>query len=162
MSKLFASLGSLWDGWWLRLGERDRRALMVLFWLLVPVLLIQGLWLPSRAALADARQQRSEAQALLARISTEAAALPAGPQRAPSATELPQRLQQIASAQGMVLERMESDPQGVRVAISQMRLSQLSLFLQALQLQGVKLLEAQIVHSSGPTPAYDVRLRLGS
>lgn len=161
MNRVFATLGGLWDGWWQGLGERDRRALVVLFWLLVPVLLIQGLWLPSRAALADAEQQRSESQALLTRISTQGASLPAGPQRALSATELPQRLQQIASAQGMVLERMESDPQGVRVAINQMRLSQLSSFLQAVQLQGVKLLEAQVVRN-GQMPVYEVRLRLGS
>lgn len=162
MKTFIDALNARWQGWWTGLGDRDRRALVILFWLLVPVLLIQGLWLPSRAALQDAAAQRDEAQALLVRISTQGPSLPAtGPQRALPVTELPQRLQQLASAQGLTLERMESDPQGVRVAVSQMRMSQLSTFLQAVQLQGVKLLEAQVIRN-GQAPVYEVRLRMGS
>lgn len=162
MNRFLDPLSARWQAWWTGLGDRDRRALVILFWLLVPVLLVQGLWLPSRAALADAAAQRDEAQALLTRISTEGPKLPAtGPQRPLPVTELPQRLQQLASGQGLTLARMESDPQGVRVVVSQMRLSQLSTFLQAVQLQGVKLLEAQVVRN-GQAPVYEVRLRLGS
>ena len=161
MSRFLEPLAARWQAWWGGLGERDRRALTLMFWVLLPVLLIQGLWLPSRAALANAAQQRDEAQALLTRISTEGPRLPAtGPRQPLPVTELPQRLQQLASAQGLVLERLESDPQGVRVAASQMRLSQLSSFLQAVQLQGVKVLEAQVVRN-GQAPVYEVRLRMG-
>ena len=65
-----------------------------------------------------------------------------------AASALPQRVQLLASNAGLALERMESDPAGVRLAMNNVRLSALMVFFQQCRGQGIRVLEAQITRDA--------------
>lgn len=163
MSALSASLGQVSariNDFWQGLAERDRRALSLLLLIGLPVLLIWGLLLPAKTARQEAQTARDEAVALRAWIRQEGPNLQGmGGGARISPAELPQRVQALATAQALSVERLESDPSGVRLALGNTRMGTLAGFLQLCRAQGIRVLEAQIIRGSGE--GSQVRLRLG-
>lgn len=157
LSNARASLLASWQG----LGEKDRRALTLLAAIGIPLLLIAGLWLPAKQARQQAEAERDSAQALVSWIRREAPRLQGMSTARISPAELPQRVQTLATAQSLTLERLEADPAGLRVAINNARLTSVVAFLQLCRNQGIKVLEAQIVRDAAGT-GNQVRLRLGA
>lgn len=146
---------------WQKRSAADRRALTLLAAVVLPVTLIWGLWIPTQAAREAAQQENETAQKLLADISQHAPHLSSvsGVSKV-AASALPQRVQLLASNTGLVLERMESDPAGVRLAMNNVRLSTLMIFFQQCRGQGIRVLEAQITRDASNN-SNQVRLRLG-
>lgn len=146
---------------WQQRPASDRRALTLLAAVAVPAVLIWGLWLPTQAAHQAAMQENEQAQRLLNDIRQQAPSLSgvSGVSKV-AASALPQRVQLLASNAGLSLERMESDPAGVRLAMNNVRLSVLMSFFQQCRGQGIRVLEAQITRDAASN-TNQVRLRLG-
>jgi len=146
---------------WQQRSAADRRALTWLAAIAVPVILVWGLWLPTQAARQAAALENEQAQSLLADIRQNAPQLSglSGVSKV-AASALPQRVQLLASNAGLAMERMESDPAGVRLAMNNVRLSALMGFFQQCKSQGIRVLEAQITRDAGNN-TNQVRLRLG-
>ena len=146
---------------WQQRSAADRRALTLLAAVAVPVILIWGLWLPTQAARQAAILDNEQAQNLLSDIRQQAPQLNglSGVSKV-AASALPQRVQLLASNAGLALERMESDPAGVRLAMNNVRLSTLMGFFQQCRGQGIRVLEAQITRDASNN-TNQVRLRLG-
>jgi len=153
-------LSDAWRTWWQAQGERDRRAMLLLAGIGLPLLLIGGLLLPAHHAREQALADRDEAAHLADWIRQEGPRLQgmAGSSRV-SAADLPQRVQMLASGQGLTLERLEADPSGLRVAANNARIASVASFLQLCRDQGIKVLEAQITRDGNG--GNQVRLRLG-
>lgn len=161
-SKLSAAaepLRSRLEGALAGLSEKDRRALAWLVAILVSVVLIWGLLMPARHARDEARLAHENATTLLAQLRQEGPRLRGVSGARISAAELPQRVQALAGAQGLVLERLESDPSGLRLAINNASVTAVVSFLQQCRNQGIKVVEAQISREGGA--GSQVRLRLG-
>ncbi|MEK6788090.1 MAG: type II secretion system protein GspM [Pseudomonadota bacterium] len=146
---------------WQQRSAADRRALTLLAAIAVPVILIWGLWLPTQAARQAAVLENEQAQNLLSDIRQQAPQMNglSGVSKV-AASALPQRVQLLASNAGLALERMESDPAGVRLAMNNVRLSTLMGFFQQCRGQGIRVLEAQITRDASNN-TNQVRLRLG-
>lgn len=146
---------------WQQRSAADRRALTLLAAIAIPVILIWGLWLPTQAARKAAMLENEQAQSLLADIRQNAPQLNglSGVSKV-AASALPQRVQLLASNAGLAMERMESDPAGVRLAMNNVRLSTLMSFFQQCRGQGIRVLEAQITRDAANN-TNQVRLRLG-
>ena len=146
---------------WPQRSAADRRALTLLAAIAVPVILIWGLWLPTQAARQAAVLENEQAQNLLSDIRQQAPQMNglSGVSKV-AASALPQRVQLLASNAGLALERMESDPAGVRLAMNNVRLSTLMGFFQQCRGQGIRVLEAQITRDASNN-TNQVRLRLG-
>lgn len=146
---------------WQQRSAADRRALTLLAAIAVPVILIWGLWLPTQAARQAAVLENEQAQNLLSDIRQQAPQMNglSGVSKV-AASALPQRVQLLASNAGLALERMESDPAGVRLAMNNVRLSTLIGFFQQCRGQGIRVLEAQITRDASNN-TNQVRLRLG-
>lgn len=146
---------------WLSRSESDRRILSLLAAVAVPTLLIGGLLLPSQRAEQTALQEYEQATQLLYEIRqlTPSASGISGVSSV-SASALPQRIQLLASNTGLALERMESDPSGVRLAVNNVKVASLIAFFQQCRGQGIRILEAQITRDLS-TNASQVRLRVG-
>ena len=146
---------------WQQRSAADRRALTLLAAVAVPVILIWGLWLPTQAARQAAILDNEQAQNLLSDIRQQAPQLNglSGVSKV-AASALPQRVQLLASNAGLAMERMESDPAGVRLAMNNVRLSTLMGFFQQCRGQGIRVLEAQITRDASNN-TNQVRLRLG-
>ncbi|MES3040998.1 MAG: type II secretion system protein GspM [Pseudomonadota bacterium] len=146
---------------WQQRSAADRRALTLLAAVAVPVILVWGLWLPTQAARQAAVLENEQAQSLLNDIRQSAPQLSglSGASKV-AASALPQRVQLLASNAGLAMERMESDPAGVRVAMNNVRLSTLMSFFQQCRSQGIRVLEAQITRDASNN-TNQVRLRLG-
>ncbi len=151
------SIGNYWQG----LSDKDRRALSLLALIGIPLLLIGGLLLPAMHAREQARAERDDATALAAWIRHDAPRLQGMAGARISPADLPQRVQALATAQGLTPERLEADPAGLRLAISNARLTSLVSFLQLCRSQGIKVVEAQIVRDAGGN-GNQVRLRLSA
>lgn len=156
LQALLADANTAWEG----LAAKDRRALTVLAGVVLPAIIIFGLLLPAKSARQAALVERDSAVALAGWIRQEAPRLQGSSGVRLSAAELPQRVQALATAQALTLERLESDPSGLRLAINNARLSSLLTFLQLCRSQGIRVVEAQIVHDPASTGS-QVRLRLG-
>lgn len=146
---------------WQQRSAADRRALTLLVAVAVPAVLIWGLWLPTQAARKAAVLENEQAQSLLADIRQHAPQLNglSGVSKV-TASALPQRVQLLASNTGLAMERMESDPAGVRLAMNNVRLSALMSFFQQCRGQGIRVVEAQITRDASNN-TNQVRLRLG-
>lgn len=146
---------------WQQRSAADRRALTLLAAVAVPVILVWGLWLPTQAARQAAVLENEQAQSLLNDIRQSAPQLNglSGVSKV-AASALPQRVQLLASNAGLAMERMESDPTGVRVAMNNVRLSTLMSFFQQCRSQGIRVLEAQITRDASNN-TNQIRLRLG-
>ena len=146
---------------WQQRSAADRRALTLLAVIAIPVILIWGLWLPTQAARQAAVLENDQAQSLLDDIRQHAPQLNglSGISKV-AASALPQRVQLLASNAGLAMERMESDPAGVRLAMNNVRLSTLMGFFQQCRSQGIRVLEAQITRDASNN-TNQVRLRLG-
>lgn len=150
-----APLQDYWQG----MPEKDRRALSYLAIVLVPVLVIWGGIVPAKQALSSAQLERQEAVALATSIRNEGPRLRGGSSERVPAQELAQRVQALAASQTITLDKLESDPAGVRIAINGASVTQLTLFLQQCRAQGVKVNEVVITHSGENS---QVRVRLSS
>lgn len=146
---------------WQQRSAADRRALTLLAVVAIPVILIWGLWLPTQAARQAAVLDNDQAQSLRDDIRQHAPQLSglSGVSKV-AASALPQRVQLLASNAGLAMERMESDPAGVRLAMNNVRLSTLMSFFQQCRSQGIRVLEAQITRDASNN-TNQVRLRLG-
>ncbi len=146
---------------WQQRSAADRRALTLLAAVAVPVILIWGLWLPTQTARKAAVLENEQAQSLLNDIRQNAPQLNGltGVSKV-AASALPQRVQLLASNAGLAMERMESDPAGVRLAMNNVRLATLMSFFQQCRGQGIRVLEAQITRDASNN-TNQVRLRLG-
>lgn len=146
---------------WQQRSAADRRALTLLAAVAVPVVLIWGLWLPTQNARQAATLENEQAQSLLNDIRQSSPQLNglSGVSKV-AASALPQRVQLLASNAGLAMERMESDPAGVRLAMNNVRLSTLMSFFQQCRGQGIRVLEAQITRDASNN-TNQVRLRLG-
>jgi len=146
---------------WQQRSAADRRALTLLAAVAIPVILVWGLWLPTQAARQAAVLENDQAQSLLDDIRRQAPQLNglSGVSKV-AASALPQRVQLLASNAGLAMERMESDPAGVRLAMNNVRLSTLMSFFQQCRGQGIRVLEAQITRDASNN-TNQVRLRLG-
>lgn len=151
------ALGNAWQ----QRSAADRRALTLLATVAIPVILIWGLWLPTQAARQAAVLEHDQAQRLLDDIRQHAPQLNglSGVSKV-AASALPQRVQLLANNAGLAVERIESDPAGVRLAMNNARLSTLMSFFQQCRSQGIRVLEAQITRDAGNN-TNQVRLRLG-
>ncbi|MEL0028145.1 MAG: type II secretion system protein GspM [Perlucidibaca sp.] len=144
---------------WQTLGERDRRALTLLTLVGLPLLLIGALMLPAMHARDNARVARDDAAQLVALMRQAGPRIQATGSVRISPAELPQRVQALAAAQGLTLERLESDPAGLRLAISNASLNTVTGFIGQCRSQGIKVIEAQISRDGGGN---QIRLRLGA
>lgn len=146
---------------WQQRSAADRRALTLLAAIAVPVILIWGLWLPTQSARQAAVLEHEQAQSLLNDIRLHAPQLNglSGISKV-AASALPQRVQLLAGNAGLTLERMESDPAGVRLAMNNVRLATLMSFFQQCRSQGIRVLEAQITRDASNN-TNQVKLRLG-
>lgn len=161
VSDSLASAKANFLNYWQGLGDKDRRALTLLAVIGIPLLLIAGLLLPAKHARQQAEAERDSALALAAWIRHEAPRMQGMSSARISPAELPQRVQALATAQSLTLERLETDPAGLRVAINNARLTSVVTFLQLCRSQGIKVIEAQIVRDAGGA-GNQVRLRLGA
>lgn len=161
VSDSLASVRAHLSNYWQGLGDKDRRALTLLAVIGIPLLLIAGLLLPAQQARQQAEAERDSAQALVSWIRDEAPRLQGMSSSRVSPAELPTRVQALAAAQSLTLERLEADPAGLRVAINNARLTSVVTFLQLCRSQGIKVIEAQIVRDAGGS-GNQVRLRLSA
>lgn len=143
--------------YWQGMPAKDRRALSLLALVLVPVLVIWGGIVPAKQALSSAQLERQAAVMLALTIRNEGPRLRGGSSERVPAKELAQRVQALAAGQTMALDRLESDPTGVRIAINTASVSQLTLFLQQCRAQGISVKEVVINHN-GETSQIRVRL----
>ena len=144
---------------WQALPDKDRRALSILLGVVLPAAVIGAWWQPAREAARLAGEERVEAERVLAWVEGQAPLVSAHPVSGKTTmAELPARLQQLAQQQGIVLDRVEADPQGVRAQASQVSLTALSALQIACRAQGIRLLEVRLVRTSSGS---DLKLRAG-
>tara|TARA_R110001592_G_scaffold7505_3_gene41961 strand:+ start:664 stop:1155 length:492 start_codon:yes stop_codon:yes gene_type:complete len=144
--------------YWQGMPEKDRRALSLLAVILLPVIVIWGGIMPAKQALNSAQLERQEAVSLASAIRNEGPRLRGGSSERVPANELAQRVQALAASQTITLARLESDPSGVRVAMNNASVIQLTLFLQQCRAQGISVKE--VVINPGADGASQVRVRL--
>ncbi len=132
---------------WQGLGDRDRRALTLLLVVFLPLICVFGIWLPADRALVTAREEHAAATALAARIRQHAPALAmAGAASAVSLTPdtLPPQLQSLAGINGLAIERMDKDGEGMRLVFASAPAGGVHSFLGACRQQGIRISELQI------------------
>ena len=146
---------------WLSRSASDRRVLTILAAVGVPALLIGGLLLPAQRAQQAALQENQQANQLLSEMRQYAPTMSGlSGVSSVSAAVLPQRVQLLASNTGLALERMESDPAGVRLAMNNVKMASVMAFFQQCRGQGIRILEAQITRDAS-TNSNQLRLRVG-
>ncbi|MEO6699424.1 MAG: type II secretion system protein GspM [Paraperlucidibaca sp.] len=154
INQAFAPVQDYWQG----MPEKDRRALSLLAAILIPVAVIWGGIVPAKHALRSAQLEHQEAITLASTIRNEGPRLRGGSSERVPPKELAQRVQALAASQTITLDRLESDPAGVRIAINSASVTQLTLFLQKCRAQGIAVKEVVINHNG--TGASQVRVRL--
>ncbi|REH36836.1 type II secretory pathway component PulM [Paraperlucidibaca baekdonensis] len=154
LSTLVAPAQDYWQG----MPAKDRRALSWLAVIIIPVAVIWGGILPAKQALESAAVARHEAVSLAATIRRDGPRLRGGSSARVPANELAQRVQALAASQTIALDRLESDPAGVRIAINNASVTQLTLFLQQCRAQGISVKE--VVINRGSDNSSQVRVRL--
>lgn len=150
------SMAGLRQGWreaiaplhqrWVMLQPREQRALTVMGVFAAVLLLVYGLWLPSRT-LAQKAQQRFETQrALLLQLQGAGGASPGMPTAGGSVLRV---ASDSAAAGGLVLSRIEPEGEGgVRVWLEKADFNAVARWLAALSAQGIHLEEAQVEKQS--------------
>lgn len=144
--------------YWRGMPTKDRRALTLLAAIIIPVTVIWGGLVPAKQVLSSAQLARQEAVTLASTIRNEGPRLRGGSSERIAVNELAQRIQALAAAQTLKLDRLESDPSGVRIALSNASVRQLTLFLQQCRAQGVAVKEV-VINQAG-AGANTVRVRL--
>lgn len=139
VSKVADPLQATWEG----LSEKDQRALSLLTLFGLPVLLIWGLWMPSLHARSEAESERIDAMSLLTLIRNEAPALRGVSGIKMTLADLPQQLQAQAQADGLSVTRIETDATGVRMTLTNTRLTSVTTFLQNCRNKGIRVVDAQ-------------------
>jgi type II secretory pathway component PulM len=154
LAQALAPLQDYWQG----MLEKDRRAVSLLAAVLIPVVVIWGAILPSKKSLSSAQLEHQQALALASTIRNEGPRLRGGSNERVPAKELAQRVQALAASQTITLDRLESDPTGVRIAINNASVTQLILFLQKCRAQGISVKEVVINHNGSGASQARVRL----
>jgi len=145
---------------WLSRSASDRRVLTLLTLVMVPAILVGGLLIPAQRAQEAAEKEFQQASQLLSDLRQHIPSMSGtGSVSTVAASALPQRVQLLASNAGLALERMESDPAGVRLAMKNVKLASVMTFFQQCRSQGIRVLEAQITRDTA-TNTNQVRLRL--
>jgi type II secretory pathway component PulM len=132
------------DGLWTGLSAKDQRALSVLALLAIPAVLVWGLWLPAQHAHTLALAERNDQLELVEWLRVEAPALQGLAGVKMSAEDLPQQAQTIAQTQGLSVARIETDASGVRVTLTNTRLTSVATFMQTCRSKGIRIVDAQI------------------
>lgn len=138
------SLRTAIDGFWTGLSTKDQRALGVLAVLAIPALLVWGLWLPAQHARTLALAERNDQLELVEWLRAEAPSLQGAAGTKVSAEDLPQQAQVLAQTQGLSVARIETDASGVRVTLTNTRLTSVATFMQTCRSKGIRIIDAQI------------------
>ncbi len=150
MSELMTSLQQSWQEAvaplrqrWLMLTARDQQFLRVLGIFIAGLVLVYGIWLPSRAAAAKAELQYEQNRELLATLRSSSGSPAAGSASAATGSLLVLASDTAASS-SLTFSRIE--PEGdaqVRVWVDRADFNTVAAWLARLSAQGVKLQEAQ-------------------
>lgn len=138
------ALSEAWGRWLDSLSPRDRRALLVLAALVLPLGLYLGVWHPARAAAMDAREALAAAEQTRTRLDALAASGITAQAAKPAASQMPELIQQLAQGDGVGIGRLETTAEGVKVSIPEVSLMRLTRFLQHCQARGMNPADAEI------------------
>lgn len=132
---------------WQQLLPRERLAVALLALFLLAALLYLALWQPAARQLKDARGyylQQRELNAYLLQNAPQARQLSGKPPVSLAAEQLQGLVTQSAQQHGLVVERFDSDAEGLLVSLAQAPFASLLRWLSDLQAQGVGLAEVSL------------------
>jgi len=132
---------------WQRLAPRERLSLGLLAVFLLIALLYMTLWLPATRELKQARayyQQQRELNAYLVENSPQARQLAGKPLVNLAPEQLQGLVTQSAQQHGLVVERFDSDAEGLLVSLAEAPFASLLRWMSDLQSQGVGLAEVSL------------------
>lgn len=155
-----ATSSPLWQRWH-QMAPRERMALGLLGAFLIGVVLYLSIWQPAARELKDARnyyQQQRELNAYLQSNAEAARQVSAKPQVSLEAEQLQGLVTRTAQQHGLVVERFDSDSEGLLVSLAEAPFAAMLRWFGELQAQGVRLAEVSLDRAS--TGKVNARLTL--
>src|SRR5574343_115306 len=113
------ALSEAWKRWLEALPPRDRRALLLLAVVVLPLGLYQGVWHPARKAVNEAHDALAAAEQTRTRMDALAASGITAQATKPAASQMPELIQQLAQGDGVSIGRLEATAEGVKVSIAE-------------------------------------------